>query len=64
MILDKPNKPWYNKGTNKEREEMKMIIKKQLAERVEYLRKITGVDWVVGYWNGYAHIYDKNRAIC
>lgn len=38
---------------------MPRITKKVLEERVEQLAALTNKNFVVGYWNGYSHIYNK-----
>ena len=38
---------------------MSRITKKVLEERVEQLATLTNTNFVVGYWNGYSHVYNK-----
>lgn len=38
---------------------MTRITKKLLEERVELLEVLTNTNFVVGYWDGYSHVYNK-----
>lgn len=39
---------------------MTRITKKVLEERVEQLAVLTNTNFVVGYWDGYSHVYNKS----
>lgn len=39
---------------------MKRLTKSILKERVEYLALLTKIDYVLGYWNGLVHVYNKS----
>lgn len=39
---------------------MKRLTKSILEERVEYLALLTKIDYVLGYWNGLVHVYNKS----
>lgn len=38
---------------------MKRLTKSILEERVRYLALLTKTDYVLGYWNGLVHVYNK-----
>lgn len=38
---------------------MTRITKKVLEERVEQLATLTNKNFVVGYWDGYSHVYNQ-----
>ena len=40
---------------------MSRITRKVLGERVKQLAELTSRNYVVGYWNGYSHIYNKSN---
>lgn len=39
---------------------MKRLTKSILKESVEYLALLTKIDYVLGYWNGLVHVYNKS----
>lgn len=39
---------------------MKRLTKSNLEARVDYLALLTKRDYVVGYWSGLVHVYNKS----
>lgn len=39
---------------------MKRLTKSVFEESVNYLRELTNCNYTVGYWNGFAHVYNKS----